>query len=138
MGESPNFSFLEDHAPQLVRLGTFAERYFREDPNTCIMKLRQFAEVMTQLTAANLRVYIEDDDRQVSVLARLRDDSGITKGVLDLFHQVSGGSKSWIRALWLSKNASKINGKLVHIHGTLRVYHKGVSHCISRRIGARC
>lgn len=88
MGESTNFGFLNSHAPQLERLGLLAERYFREDPNTCIMKLRQFAEIMAQLTAAKLRVYVVEDNRQVAVLARLRDDAGISKGVLDLFHQV--------------------------------------------------
>ena len=85
---SENFSFLSTHAPHLVRLGTLAERYFKDDPNTCIVKLRQFGEVMAQMTAAKLGVYTEDDSRQFAVLARLRDDAGIAKGVLDLFHQL--------------------------------------------------
>ena len=67
LGESPNFGLLEGHAPQLVRLGVLAERYFGDDPNTSIMKLRQFGEVMAQITAAKLRVYIEDDSRQVAI-----------------------------------------------------------------------
>ncbi len=39
-----NFDFLEVYDTQLVRLGALAERYFKEDPNTCLIKLRQFAE----------------------------------------------------------------------------------------------
>jgi hypothetical protein len=35
-----NFGFLE------------AERYFHDDPNTCLIKLRQFAELLAQLIAA--------------------------------------------------------------------------------------
>ena len=38
---SPNFGFLTSHDSQLVRLGTLAERYFADDPNTCLIKLRQ-------------------------------------------------------------------------------------------------
>jgi type I restriction enzyme R subunit len=34
------------HDPQLVRLGGLAERYFKDDPNTCLIKLRQFGEVL--------------------------------------------------------------------------------------------
>jgi type I restriction enzyme, R subunit len=49
---SANFDFLEQHAAELVRLGALAERYFRHDPNTSLMKLRQFGEVLAQLVAA--------------------------------------------------------------------------------------
>jgi len=31
-----------------------AERYFAEDPNTCLLKLRQLAEVMTQIVASHV------------------------------------------------------------------------------------
>lgn len=34
-----NFLFLKAHDVQLVRLGLLAERYFAEDPNTCLLKL---------------------------------------------------------------------------------------------------
>lgn len=36
-----NFTHLKAHDEQLVRLGLLAERYFAEDPNTCLLKLRQ-------------------------------------------------------------------------------------------------
>ena len=36
-----NFTHLKVHDEQLVRLGLLAERYFAEDPNTCLIKLRQ-------------------------------------------------------------------------------------------------
>lgn len=49
---SPNFEFLAAHDPQLARLGAVAERYFRDDPNTSLIKLRQFGEVFAQLAAA--------------------------------------------------------------------------------------
>ena len=49
---SANFEFLGKHDAQLVRLGALAERYFKDDPNTCLIKLRQFGEVLAQLMAA--------------------------------------------------------------------------------------
>ena len=49
---SANFDFLAKHDPQLVRLGGLAERYFKDDPSTSLIKLRQFGELLAQLTAA--------------------------------------------------------------------------------------
>ena len=48
---SANFDFLGTHDEQLVRLGALAERYFKDDPNTCLIKLRQFGEVLAQVPA---------------------------------------------------------------------------------------
>jgi type I restriction enzyme R subunit len=36
-----NFAHLQEHDAQLLRLGMLAERYFPEDPNTSLLKLRQ-------------------------------------------------------------------------------------------------
>jgi hypothetical protein len=43
---SHNFSFMRVYEPQFERLGALAERYFRGDPNTCLIKLRQFGELL--------------------------------------------------------------------------------------------
>ncbi|MBD2428656.1 hypothetical protein [Phormidium sp. FACHB-1136] len=68
---SPNFVFLKRHEPQLVRLGTLAERYFKEDPCTCLIKLRQFGELLAQLTAANAGLYRDEPDCLTEVGERL-------------------------------------------------------------------
>lgn len=73
MSPSPNFEFLKIHDPQLVRLGSLAERYFADDPNTCLIKIRQYGEVLAQLTAANIGLYTEPAEKQVELLRRLRD-----------------------------------------------------------------
>jgi type I restriction enzyme, R subunit len=44
-----NFDFLTGHDAQLSRLGALAERYFADDPGTCLIKLRQIAELLTQM-----------------------------------------------------------------------------------------
>lgn len=51
---SVNFGFLLTHDPLLVALGAQAERYFTEDPSTCLLKLRQFSEVLAQEAAASV------------------------------------------------------------------------------------
>lgn len=86
--QSANFGFLRAHDPQLVRLGALAERYFREDPNTCLIKLRQFGELLAMMTAARFGIYGEDDERQVDFLRRLRDDASVAREILQLFHQL--------------------------------------------------
>ncbi|MHC5859760.1 type I restriction endonuclease [Nostoc sp.] len=88
MPESLNFSFLAVHDQQLVRLGALAERYFADDPNTCLIKLRQFGELLAQLAAANIGLYEVADERQINLLNRLCD-RGLIKGEVDrLFHEL--------------------------------------------------
>jgi hypothetical protein len=47
-----NFDMLRAYEEQLWRLGALAERYFAEDPNTSLLKLRQFSELLAQSLAA--------------------------------------------------------------------------------------
>jgi type I restriction enzyme R subunit len=85
---SANFGFLERHDPQLERLGALAERYFREDPNTCLIKLRQFAELLAQLTAAKAGLFSSAEESQSDLLRRLSFERIVPRQVCDLFHQL--------------------------------------------------
>lgn len=88
MAVSLNFTFLASHDSQLVRLGALAERYFAADPNTCLIKLRQFGERLAQLIAAEVGLYVSTDERQIDLLSRLRD-RGLLKGEVErLFHEL--------------------------------------------------
>ena len=49
---SANFDFLGMQDAQLVRLGVLPESYFKDDLNTCLIKLWQFGELLAQLTVA--------------------------------------------------------------------------------------
>lgn len=82
---SANFAFLEEHDAQLVRLGMLAERYFKDDPNTSLIKLRQFGELLAQLTAAKLGVF-DVGESQVDLLRRLRQEGALNKQLGDAFH----------------------------------------------------
>ena len=42
---SPNFAFLTKYDEVLVRHAALAERYVFDDPNSALLKLRQFTEL---------------------------------------------------------------------------------------------
>lgn len=87
MQPSPNFGFLTAFA-QLVRLGTLAERYFREDTNTTLIKLRQFGEAMAQTIASRLRETGDPRESQKDLLERLEDRGAIPRDAARLFHEI--------------------------------------------------
>lgn len=84
--ESLNFDFLAKHDGRLVTLGGLAERYFRDDPSTAIVKLRQFAELMAKLIAAQHAVYRDERESFEETLRRLSYDRLIPKEAADIFH----------------------------------------------------
>jgi type I restriction enzyme R subunit len=83
-----NFGFLAQHDEQLVRLGRLAERYFPEDPNTCLLKLRQLSELLAQLTATRVGSYVSTDEKQFELLQRLEREKILTREVAQLFFEV--------------------------------------------------
>ena len=70
--QTSNFLFLRQHDIQLVRLGALAERYFHDDANTCLIKLRQFGELLAQVIAAKTGLFQTGDKSQADLLRRLR------------------------------------------------------------------
>jgi len=112
-----NFGFLEPHDAQLVRLGMLAERYFPDDPNTCILKLRQLAELLAQLVAGKVGIYSSTAEAQYDLLRRLQDQGILPREVAALFgelrragnaasHQVSGDHRAALTALKIAWEAS--------------------------------
>ena len=83
---SSNFSFLNFANPQLANLGTLAERYLTDDPNTCLVKLRQFAEKLAQDIATRLNIFESVQEEQLSLLNRLQLQ--IDNRIIRLFHDI--------------------------------------------------
>lgn len=83
-----NFEFLRSYDAQLVRLGALAERYFKEDPNTCLIKLRQFAELLAQQLAARMGLFTSSDEVFADLLQRLKAERAMPREAGDLFHQL--------------------------------------------------
>ncbi len=88
MKVSRNFAFLKVYSLELVRLGSLAEQYFVDDPNTCLIKLRQFGEQLAQLVAAKVGLYENPDESQFELLRRLEGRQAIVGQVAQLFHEV--------------------------------------------------
>lgn len=83
-----NFAHLEKHDEQLVRLGMLAERYFPDDPNTALLKLRQLAELLTQLVATKVGLYTSREEAQYDLLRRLQDQGILPREIAQLFGEV--------------------------------------------------
>jgi len=85
---SSNFAQLREHDEQFLRIGMLAERYFAEDPNTCLLKLRQLAEVLAQTTATNVGLYEKPEESQYDLLSRLRDRGILPPEIYQLFGEI--------------------------------------------------
>lgn len=85
---SLNFQFLAAYDEQFVRFAALAERYFRDDPNTSLIKLRQFSELLAQEAAARVGLFTSADEPQSDLLRRLKAERAVPPQALELFHQI--------------------------------------------------
>jgi type I restriction enzyme R subunit len=83
-----NFGFFQAHSEQMLRLGMLAEKYFADDPNTCLLKLRQFSEFLAQMTASQVGLYTSPDESQYDLLRRLQDQAIVPLEVAQFFNEV--------------------------------------------------
>jgi len=83
---SPNFSFLAKHDVVLVNHAALAERYVFGDPNSALIKLRQFAELLAQHCAASTGIPVSKQDSFVDVLNLLWNRGVLGAQVSQLFH----------------------------------------------------
>jgi type I restriction enzyme, R subunit len=83
-----NFAQMEQHDPQLLRLGLLAERYFGDDPNTALLKLRQFSELLAQMAACRAGLGGRPEENQFELLRRLRDEGILPPEVAQLFGEI--------------------------------------------------
>lgn len=82
---SSNFTHLHPHDPALARLGELAEKYYGADPNTSLLKLRQFAELLAQTVAARMGTPQEEKESQYDLLRRLQDEGTLPREIWQLF-----------------------------------------------------
>jgi type I restriction enzyme R subunit len=82
-----NFGFFQGHSEQMLRLGMLAEKYFADDPNTCLLKLRQFSELLAQMTASQVGLYTSPEESQYDLLRRLQDQAIVPLEVAQLFNE---------------------------------------------------
>jgi type I restriction enzyme, R subunit len=85
---SANFSFLPKRFRALVELGTLAERLFTIDANTCLLKLRQFGEVLAQRMAVDAGLFVSPDESQYELLRRLKNGGVLGESMARIFHDL--------------------------------------------------
>ncbi|MEY4345511.1 MAG: hypothetical protein RL032_1343, partial [Pseudomonadota bacterium] len=83
-----NFDMLHAYEAQLWRLGALAERYFAEDPNTSLLKLRQLSELLAQSLAARTGLYTNPEETQYELIRRLQGEGALPKEVRQVFDQI--------------------------------------------------
>ena len=120
-----NFEFLRPHGTQLLRLVAQAEHYFRTDPNTSLIKLRQFAELLSKEVAARSGVLRSHDETFSDLLGVLGRSGYASRQALDLFHYlrkfgndaVHNGHDEFATALGGLKVARELGGWFVRSYG---------------------
>lgn len=83
-----NFDMLRTYEEQLWRLGALAERYFADDPNTCLLKLRQQSELLTQSLAARAGTYLSQEESQFELIRRLQSEGLLPRDIRQVLDQV--------------------------------------------------
>lgn len=83
-----NFDMLRPYEAQLWRLGALAERYFAEDPNTSLLKLRQLAELLAQSLAARGGLYGSPEESQYELIRRLQIEGLLPREIRQVFDQI--------------------------------------------------
>lgn len=94
-----NFAFLEIHSAPLHRLAAHAERYLHDDPNTTLIKLRQFAEVLVQQIAARVGLPASSESNLIDVIRRLRGNGTLPSDVVDALHSIRRAGNSAVHSL---------------------------------------
>jgi len=84
---SLNFGFLHAHDPWLTTYAARAERYVFDDPNTTLLKLRQFAELLARHVAAFHTIDTTGNDLR-DVIAVIRRRRLAPRDVTELFDQL--------------------------------------------------
>ena len=85
---SPNFAFLMKYDKVLVRHAALAERYVFDDPDSALIKLRQFGELLAQHAAAYTGVAVEEHESQRDLIDKLWERQIISSQASQLFHSL--------------------------------------------------
>jgi type I restriction enzyme R subunit len=86
IASTSNFEFLEEHDPVFYELASAAERAFAGDPNTTLIKLRQFAEALTQDLAARTNIRFDETTKQADLLFKLNREINLDPTIREIFH----------------------------------------------------
>ncbi|CAM4045849.1 type I restriction-modification system endonuclease [Psychrobacter arenosus] len=83
-----NFDFMAEHDPIFLELATNAERVFKSDPNTSLIKMRQLGEALAQDLATRNNIAFDRNIKQVDLINRLNYELRLDKNLITEFHSL--------------------------------------------------
>ncbi len=81
-----NFEFLREHDALYFQLTSTAENAFANDPNTTLIKLRQFGEVLARDLASRFRIPFDERISQADLLYEINREVRLDPTIRNLFH----------------------------------------------------
>ena len=103
-----NFKFLKKEWPMLYQLANFAEEYLYYDTNSAIIKLRIFAEELTDLIIAFEKLEIPEEDNQFNKLNFLERKKLLPSEILKILHTIRKNGNQAVHDLYDSVEDAKI------------------------------
>lgn len=83
-----NFKFLTSEYPILANLGTLAEKYIHDDPNSSLFKMRLFGEKTVEAIFEIHQLDFPYDNSAFRRLELLKDESILEDNILGIFHTI--------------------------------------------------
>lgn len=104
-----NFTFLEKKWPVLTSLGEMAERNLHQDPNTTLIKLRIFAEMVVKYLLAYEKIPDSQENSQLARLRLLKQEELLPEEMLQVFHTIRvTGNRATHEAYGSTKEAATL------------------------------
>ncbi len=119
-----NFYFLKEKWPILSDLGSLAEEYLYDDPNTAFIKLRIFGEKVIEYIFAYDNLEVPGEDNQFNKLRILEREEIVNGELLDIFHSLRKNGNRAVHESYDSIDDAKILLSLAYKVGSwfIRVY----------------
>ena len=110
-----NFDFLKDIEPLLLyRIAYLAETYLYTDPNGCLMKLRQFAEVMVNEVFQIEHIALPYDNNQANRISALKRKGIIEHQLGSILNQLRQRGNEAAHAGFDSVSSAKTNLQMAY------------------------
>lgn len=110
-----NFEFLKDIEPLLLyRIAYLAETYLYTDPNGCLMKLRQFAEVMVNEVFQIEHIALPYDNNQANRISALKRKGIIEHQLGSILNQLRQRGNEAAHAGFDSVSSAKTNLQMAY------------------------
>lgn len=110
-----NFEFLKDIEPHLLyRIAHLAETYLYTDPNGCLMKLRQFAEVMVNEVFQIEHIALPYDNNQANRISALKRKGIIEHQLGSILNQLRQRGNEAAHAGFDSVSSAKTNLQIAY------------------------